>query len=149
MYLSEAPARFKKEQILPEQCFRVLGEELYNEEMKEKQPVKHTLISRKHVAESFEDFPETCAWIQIRAPAVPWGERGGLGGEGYRGRTGQDPLFSSGLASGLSLCPVSLEAMKSKSLFRQLIEYLFPKKEEIGQDLIDSGTENTFQIALW
>lgn len=37
MYLSEAPARFKKEQILPEQCFRVLGEELYNEEMKEKQ----------------------------------------------------------------------------------------------------------------
>lgn len=60
MYLSEAPARFKKEQILPGQCFCVLGEELYNEEMKEKQLVKHTLISRKHVAEPFEDFPETC-----------------------------------------------------------------------------------------
>lgn len=60
----------------------------------------------------------------------------------------QDKIPCSGLASGLSLCPVSLEAMKSKSLFRQLIECLFPKREEIGQDLIDSGTENTFQIAL-
>lgn len=117
MYLSEAPARFKKEQILPEQCFCVPGEELYNEEMREKQLVKHTLISRKHVAESFEGFPETREWIQIRAPAVPWGGRGGLGGEDRRGRTGQDPLFGSGLVSGLSLCPVSLEALKSKLTF--------------------------------
>lgn len=47
------------EPILPEQCFCVLGAELYNEEMKGKQLVKHTSISRKHVAGSFEEFLET------------------------------------------------------------------------------------------
>lgn len=71
---------------MPDQCFCVLEVELYNEEMKGKQLVKHTLISRKHVTEASEDFPE-CEYrsgpelthhagggLQRRTAGVGWAE---------------------------------------------------------------------------
>lgn len=44
----------------------------------------------------------------------PAGWGGSLGGEDCRGRVGQGPPLSLGLASGLSLHPVSLEAVESQ-----------------------------------
>lgn len=81
--------------------------------MKGKQLVKHTLISRKHVAESFEEFlrPEREYRLGL---LLSCGRGGSLGGEDCRGRVGQGPPLSLGLASGLSLHPVSLEAVESK-----------------------------------
>ena len=74
--------------------FFVLGAELYNEEMKGKQLVKHTLISGQHVT-----CPLRTSLRWNTEPAVLTGTRGGLGGEARWGRMGQGHLFGPGLVS--------------------------------------------------
>lgn len=81
-------------------------------------------------------------------PAVLTGRWGGLDREAHWCRVGYSDLFSPGLATRLGLCPVSLEAAEVNRHFRWLMGVLLPTREEIGQELIDSGTENTVQMAL-